>query len=109
MQHGVAVVSDARTSLVFPEIHRLLQVQLIAVYLCVEAVVLLQDHGEVSRTQVDATPGSNGLTCVDHLLHIFDMLLAKALNRFTLDHVSACTLIGGRMEKGEETAVGNIP
>ena len=75
---------QAHTSLVFPELYRLFQLQLVCINLGVKAIKGLEDDSQVAGTKIDRTPRGHSFSRVDSLFYVFQMLLTKALNRFAL-------------------------
>lgn len=68
------------TSLIFPKIYLLLQIQLISIHLSIEAIIFFQYACQASRARVDSTPVRNGLRSVDFRGDVLEMTLAKFLD-----------------------------
>lgn len=72
------------TPLVFLEFHCISYTQLVCIDLRVKAIERLQNHGKVAGAQIYRAPRSHGLSGVDGLIYVLEMLLAKAPDGFAL-------------------------
>lgn len=70
----------SHTSLILPELHGLLQSQLIRVHLGIEAVIRFQHDRQVTRADIDRAPRGSGLSSVNLWLDVLKVSLPKTLD-----------------------------